>query len=97
MTLSNPDGRSTVLVVDDVPENLTLMASLLRERYRVKVATSGQVALEIAASAPPDLMDAGGISPDLAQKRQHRLPYTGVQRCRGVIIEINRSLHRVLK
>jgi putative two-component system response regulator len=65
MTLSNPDGRSTILVVDDVPENLTLMASLLRERYRVKVATSGQVALDIVASAPPDLILLDIVMPGL--------------------------------
>jgi putative two-component system response regulator len=65
MTLSNPDGRCTILVVDDVPENLTLMASLLRERYRVKVATDGKVALQIASSAPPDLILLDIVMPGL--------------------------------
>ena len=48
---------ATVLVVDDTPDNLTLMAGLLQGLYRVKVAASGEKALVIAQSdAPPDLL-----------------------------------------
>ena len=36
----------TVLVVDDTPDNLAMMAELLGERYRVKVANSGEHALK---------------------------------------------------
>ncbi len=51
------DGRPCVLVVDDTPVNLTLMADLLGDRYRIRVATSGERALEICTSAaPPDLV-----------------------------------------
>jgi putative two-component system response regulator len=50
------DGKSTVLVVDDNPENLTVMNALLRGRYRVRVATGGPQALEVARKAPPDLI-----------------------------------------
>ena len=47
----------TVLVVDDTPDNLALMAELLGERYRVKVANSGERALKAAQSEPvPDLV-----------------------------------------
>ncbi|MFA6063544.1 MAG: response regulator [Gallionella sp.] len=53
----NFDTRPTLLLVDDAPENLALMSNLLRNEYRVKVATSGEKALKIAASAtPPDLI-----------------------------------------
>jgi putative two-component system response regulator len=45
--------RPTVLVVDDTPDNLSLMSSLLKDSYRVKVATSGERALKIAWSDPP--------------------------------------------
>lgn len=52
-----PEGRdATILVVDDTPENLSLLNALLRERYRVKIATSGERALSIARTAPPDLV-----------------------------------------
>ncbi|MCX5869595.1 MAG: sigma-54 dependent transcriptional regulator [Deltaproteobacteria bacterium] len=50
-------GRATILVVDDTPENLTLMSSLLKDDYKVKVANSGEKALKIAASdSPPNLI-----------------------------------------
>jgi adenylate cyclase len=42
--------KRTVLVVDDTPENLSLMAGLLKADYTVKVAPSGARALQIAAS-----------------------------------------------
>ena len=46
----------TILAVDDTPDNLSLLAGLLGDRYRVKVATNGAKALELAASSPPDLI-----------------------------------------
>ena len=54
----SPDGHSkTVLVVDDNRENLTVIGELLKPHYRVRVANSGQRALEIAATQPrPDLI-----------------------------------------
>ena len=49
--------RATLLVVDDMPENLTLMSSLLKDDYKVKVANCGKKALKIAESdSPPDLI-----------------------------------------
>ncbi|MES2948304.1 MAG: diguanylate cyclase [Pseudomonadota bacterium] len=50
-------GDATILVVDDTPANLSLMSSLLKDSYKVKVANRGERALEIARSdAPPDLI-----------------------------------------
>jgi putative two-component system response regulator len=49
--------KPTILVVDDTPDNLTLMSSLLKDLYKVKVANSGEKALKIAeAEAQPDLI-----------------------------------------
>lgn len=49
--------RPIVLVVDDTPDNLTLMSALLRDAYQVKVANRGQRALEIAqGDGAPDLI-----------------------------------------
>ena len=57
---------ATVLVVDDTPENLTLMGSLLREHYLVKVANHGEKALKIAQSAtPPDLILLDIMMPEM--------------------------------
>jgi putative two-component system response regulator len=44
--------RPTILVVDDTPDNLTLMSGLLKDLYKVKVANSGERALKIAAASP---------------------------------------------
>ncbi|PZU52684.1 MAG: two-component system response regulator, partial [Thauera sp.] len=49
--------RQTILVADDTPENIDLLSALLRQDYRVKVATSGEKALAIVNSTePPDLV-----------------------------------------
>ena len=47
----------TILIVDDSPENLTVLSELLQPHYRVRAATSGQKALRIAGTEPrPDLI-----------------------------------------
>ncbi|MFT3719627.1 response regulator [Pseudorhodoferax sp.] len=49
--------RSTVLVVDDTPDNLSLMSALLKDHYKVKVANHAEPGLRIAnAEPPPDLI-----------------------------------------
>lgn len=51
------DDVPTILVVDDTPENLTLVHNLLRDHYKVKVANGGERALEIAQQPDtPDLI-----------------------------------------
>ena len=59
-------AEATVLVVDDTPANLSLMSSLLKDTYKVKVANSGARAMEIAQSdPPPDLILLDIMMPDL--------------------------------
>ncbi|MFM5246936.1 response regulator [Aeromonas caviae] len=50
LNLLDPDTKPTLLVVDDTPENLSLLSALLSPHYRVKVAISGQRALEILST-----------------------------------------------
>jgi adenylate cyclase len=53
--MTNPPDRTekpTVLVVDDTPDNLTLLSGVLKEHYKVKVATSGERALEMLQAGP---------------------------------------------
>ena len=57
--------QSTVLVIDDAPENLKLMSTLLKDRYRVKVANGGVRGLSLAQSALPDLILLDIMMPDL--------------------------------
>jgi putative two-component system response regulator len=67
--MSNPLGlreKATILVVDDTPDNLSLMTSLLKETYRVKVANNGEKALLIARSDnPPDLVLLDIMMPEM--------------------------------
>ena len=56
-TVPEYPGKATILVVDDTPDNLSLMNKLLEGDYKVKVATNGEKALRIAAAdTPPDLI-----------------------------------------
>jgi len=57
MNAPGPVVRPTILIVDDAPENLTLLSELLKLLYRVKAARTGEKALQIAQSdEPPDLI-----------------------------------------
>jgi adenylate cyclase len=49
--------KPTVLVVDDTPENLTLIAGLLKSDYKVKTAIDGERAIKVATTGtPPDII-----------------------------------------
>ena len=51
------ENSGRILVVDDVPENVRLLgAVLVPQGYDVVTATDGNVALELAVSAEPDLV-----------------------------------------
>jgi putative two-component system response regulator len=59
--------KASVLVVDDTPDNLTLMADLLKDHYRVKVANNGERALKIVrGDTPPDLILLDIMMPGLS-------------------------------
>ena len=56
----------TILAVDDTPSNLSLIAGLLKGRYRVKVANSGLKALSVVhGDLPPDLVLLDIMMPDM--------------------------------
>ncbi|ABF43060.1 response regulator receiver modulated metal dependent phosphohydrolase [Candidatus Koribacter versatilis Ellin345] len=66
--MDNPQEqhKSTVLVVDDTPDNLALVGGLLKDLYRVKVANGGARALKIAqADNPPDLILLDIMMPEM--------------------------------
>lgn len=55
--IEKPVERATILVVDDTPDNLQLLAGLFEDEYRVKLANNGEKALQICQSdTPPDLL-----------------------------------------
>jgi len=58
-------SQATVLVVDDTPANLSLLAGLLNKTYRVQLANSGVKALELALRQPPDLIVLDVMMPEM--------------------------------
>ena len=67
MAVTPSADPATILVVDDTADNLDLMAGLLQDRYRVKVAINGEKALQIARSgSPPDLILLDIMMPGLS-------------------------------
>jgi len=66
MTSKEPARRQTILVVDDTPDNVLLLMGLLKGIFRVKVASNGAKALEVARSEdPPDLILLDVMMPDM--------------------------------
>lgn len=49
--------KPSILIVDDVPANIQTLAELLKDKYRIKVATDGYRCLDLAGQEPqPDLI-----------------------------------------
>ncbi|MBU1237660.1 MAG: two-component system response regulator [Gammaproteobacteria bacterium] len=65
--MTNLLERQTILVVDDVPENIDLLSEVLRDHYHIRVATNGEKALKIVYSdSPPDLILLDIMMPGLS-------------------------------
>ena len=55
--MDEKNQKQTVLVVDDAPSNIQVVNSILKDTYKVRIATNGAKALELArVSPPPDLI-----------------------------------------
>nr|WP_315464527.1 diguanylate cyclase [uncultured Rhodoferax sp.] len=54
--LDSTHGKPKVLVVDDQPLPMELLVQTLRDDYQLYMATSGEQALALCRSAPPDLV-----------------------------------------
>jgi len=57
--------KQTVLIVDDVPENIDVLRGILADRYKIKAAINGEKALKICASSLPDLILLDVMMPDM--------------------------------
>ena len=65
MSKSN-SNKGNILIVDDQPENLKVLTSMLTEQgYQVQPAISGQLALKAARKEPPDLILLDILMPDM--------------------------------
>jgi two-component system sensor histidine kinase/response regulator len=59
-------GKPTILVVEDSPEDISVLTEILHEEYHVRIATGGEAAVKIAASDPaPDLILLDIMMPDM--------------------------------
>ena len=59
-------NSDVVLIVDDVPDNLSVLHDALDESgYTVLVATSGEAALQRAAQALPDIVLLDAMMPGM--------------------------------
>ncbi len=62
-----PEERKTILVVDDAPENIRVLTTVLGGGYAVKAATSGEKALALCGADPlPDLVLLDLVMPGLS-------------------------------
>ena len=58
--------KATILIVDDSPSNLQVLAAILKDLYHIKAAISGKECLKIASSVPqPDLILLDIEMPDM--------------------------------
>lgn len=58
--------KGTILVVDDMPDNLRLLSSMLTEHsYKVRAMLNGEMALKSARADPPDLIFLDVNMPEL--------------------------------
>ncbi len=57
--------NATILVVDDVPSNIQVLAEILRPEFSVIFALSGEEALHLAAAAMPDVILLDVMMPDM--------------------------------
>ncbi len=59
-------GRSTVLIVDDTPTNISIISGALKDHFRTKVATNGEKALALMNNNDrPDLILLDVVMPGL--------------------------------
>lgn len=83
--MNKKSQKPTILVVDDVPSNVQILAEVLSYMYRIKVASNGADALEIAQREPqPDLILLDVMMPGMdgfdvcrrlkADMRTHNIP-----------------------
>ncbi|MBE0494559.1 MAG: diguanylate cyclase [Thiomicrospira sp.] len=64
--MNDNEPQHSLLIVDDMTSNIQVLANALQDDYRIKVATSGQKAIEIANSDnPPDLVLLDIMMPEI--------------------------------
>jgi diguanylate cyclase (GGDEF)-like protein len=63
--MTNPADKMRVLIVDDVPGNIKILAEILRDEFEISVASNGKTALKLALSTMPDLILLDVVMPQM--------------------------------
>ncbi|MBS1169314.1 MAG: response regulator receiver modulated diguanylate cyclase [Burkholderiaceae bacterium] len=64
--MNRKPSKPSVMIVDDTPANIRVLAESLRRDYRIRVATSGKEALDLIAHVgPPDLLLLDVMMPEM--------------------------------
>ena len=58
-------ARKVVLIVDDTPDDVSILNAALMGEYDIKVATRGKKAIEIAISTPIDIILLDVMMPEM--------------------------------
>ena len=62
--MTNSTEKPTVLIVDDTPDNITILSKVLSE-YNIKAANNGVKAIEIASRFNPDIILLDVMMPEM--------------------------------
>jgi sigma-B regulation protein RsbU (phosphoserine phosphatase) len=71
--MNHADQKKTVLLVDDAPDNIQIVNSILKDMYKIRIATNGTQALTLAkVTPPPDIILLDVLMPDryMSMRRQ---------------------------
>ena len=60
------DTHNSILIVDDQPQNLQVIATVLREKYHIFIANNGKKAIKIAQEKQPDLILLDVMMPEMS-------------------------------
>src|SRR6201990_2317470 len=64
--MTQPHQKKTVLLVDDAPANIQVVNAILKDTYKIRIATNGAKALELANVTPaPDLILLDVMMPEM--------------------------------
>lgn len=58
-------NKDSLLIVDDTPENINVLSSILEQDYQIRAAINGSSALTICQKFPPDLILLDIMLPDI--------------------------------
>ncbi len=63
--MTDETTSQAILVVDDTPENIDVLRGILQDRYAIRAATSGELALKVIERQAPDLILLDVMMPEM--------------------------------